>query len=80
MLTTDDDNGWLPIATAPKSGDFLVCRPYGSECRVEIVNVYKHYRDPTRIIWQTGTTYGNRQEDFTHWRPLPAPPKGNTQC
>lgn len=61
-----EDDGWLPIESAPKDGTpILTAEGFGHQRSVTL-NRWKDYGDLS--MWDFG--------DPTHWRPLPAPPAG----
>lgn len=61
------DEGWRPIETAPKDGRVVL--GYWAEDRVETIQ-FKSGNFVYSYDWE------DECDGPTHWRPLPAPPKG----
>lgn len=60
---------WQPISTAPKDGFFLAYTPnFGGHCAVWKADLYWLGMD-------RGTPEHLSSKGFTHWMPLPEPPK-----
>lgn len=74
------DDGWMPIETAPKTGEEIqVAMPTNYGWRIDIARwcLDKFSKKP-RPYWVTNhwsdrTSYDRAQQP-THWRPMPAPP------
>ena len=70
-LEAEQNNGWLPIASAPKDADVILLYLDGS-------GVQPGYWDEDRGRWLAcethGLTGGGWHADPTHWMPLPDPP------
>lgn len=64
---------WQPIETAPKDRTKVVA--YRPRPDISCYDVAAH--DPEQEWWED--QYGDIVADFTHWMPLPEPPKGNGQ-
>jgi hypothetical protein len=64
---------WQPIETAPKDGaKILVCSTDGRGLDARIVR-WEEYAGPGQWYTVHGEAYW-REDDFTHWMPLPPPP------
>lgn len=70
---------WQPIETAPKDGSFvLLCRRGGDyEYATQVyVGAYVPFDDdPGDSVWLADGLY-HSDGVFTHWMPLPEPPRG----
>jgi hypothetical protein len=62
--------GWLPISTAPKDQDILVCQ--SANGIIDVAYGVNEYGD-----WKTGVSPMDYITDITHWMPLPAAPTPN---
>jgi hypothetical protein len=63
---------WQTIETAPKDKPFLVYQPGGQEnweIGMDLV-----WFEPSLEAYTMDGNMGMSLEDYTHWRPLPAPP------
>ena len=67
-------DGWLPIATAPKSSRVLVC---GGERNAKdgYADVQGAWVSSTGNVWADDRIDGSRPIQPTHWMPLPDQPK-----
>lgn len=69
--------GWQPIETAPKSETLLLIDGFN---RVGIGQLYGEASTPQANVggagWAVCGALGNMRNGFTHWMPLPPPPKG----
>ena len=78
---------WLPIATAPRNGDWVLLG--GGQCDYDessdnksrhVVGQWSEYRNGGTVAshwqfaWYDGGYYGEYEKP-THWMPLPAPPQ-----
>ena len=76
----DGLGAWLPIATAPKDGTkILVFCPWLGVCGPATWDVCQHAKKPRPFwthwgerIWGTSRV---REDQPTHWMPMPAPPE-----
>ena len=69
---------WMPIATAPKDGShfFAILTVRNSALRIERMEFYVISIDEeTHEVSHYGEYVGWDLHDFTHWMPLPEPPK-----
>lgn len=65
------DEGWQPIETAPRDGRVVL--GYWAEDRVETIQ----FQFRSFVYSADGDGWTDRGP--THWRPLPAPPKGEDE-
>jgi hypothetical protein len=65
---------WQPIATAPKDGRAILACATKLLDWVQVVWWNDEGRDPHFWSVSDGPTY--HKDMFTHWMPLPDPPKG----
>jgi len=63
------ENKWQPIESAPKDGNPILI--YGTSGRVH----YNYWHGGSLNEWWYPAAY--RNEEFTHWQPLPEPPEEN---
>lgn len=61
-MTTPDAHGWMPIETAPKGVDMLVCCLLDERWAFDVYLIRDEY---WREDWDA---------EPTHWHPLPQPP------
>ena len=59
-----DLEGWQPIETAPKDGTSIMCFALDNKSRVD------HFSSKSLSFWKE---YPDHK--YTHWQPLPEPPK-----
>ncbi len=67
----EDDDGWMPIESAPRDGsDFLAFDG-------DFIEVCKFVDGKLLLSWSGDpfSTSSNIDCDATHWQPLPAPPR-----
>lgn len=73
-----ENNGWLPIATAPKNGEcFLACNFQRSQHsnHAPFYTVWHcRYDDEKENIMDVLSGEGMVEYFLTHWQPLPRPP------
>lgn len=60
---------WQPIETAPDGESVLLAYKFGLGCAIG------HKDDGGVWRGHEGTNWGNGLARFTHWMPLPEPPK-----
>lgn len=70
-MTTPDENGWMPIETAPRDGTFV------------LVTTRQHVAGMVMAQWDSRMPYpafvdegGDSAFDAAYWQPLPPPPVG----
>lgn len=68
-LTKDSGDGWQPIETAPKDGDFLAYLSHGYITRGRFLNRKVFACD------STGPRVRHDDPSPTHWMPIPEPPQ-----
>lgn len=75
-LLTNIPNGWKPIADAPRDGQWLL---FGNERSAAVCEMFRWIRDNNRWQSKTGSLWEGTElrftNLFTHFRPLPAPPR-----
>lgn len=69
---------WLPIETAPKDGTGILCFAPGNKTAIfqrDMVPVIRldHHSDEFKTF-----AHMRPSNPYTHWQPLPQPPKDNT--
>lgn len=70
------DPGWQPIETAPRNTYLILA--FGKHVLVGKWNWHRGYVN-ARPYWQSQSHYGiswDRENQPTHWMPLPSPPEG----
>lgn len=63
------EQGWQPIETAPRDGTRLLCYAPATEGRAAVV------RNDYWWVRERGFALMRPTQPYTHWRPLPQPPK-----
>lgn len=64
---------WQPIETAPKDGPFTEILVYST--KHEIYEIIGWVRYDNGSCWLNGSEIEMDASHFTHWMPLPKPPK-----
>ncbi|WP_408015527.1 DUF551 domain-containing protein [Rhodovarius lipocyclicus] len=64
-----DNNGWLPIESAPRDGTFVLLWD-------RVVGLLHGWWDGKHWVHSWDSEIIPGQRDLTHWRPLPTPPGG----
>lgn len=69
--------GWRDIKTAPKDGRWLLLAPVPNKNHVTcIIAAWRPDEGDDNYPWvDCGHNNAWKREIFTHWQPLPAPPK-----
>jgi hypothetical protein len=64
---------WQDISTAPKDGTEILV------CNVDVLrghmNVVSYTEEDYPQVWETQEFCAYHKDAFTHWMPLPSPPK-----
>ena len=69
MLAAEAAMEWLPIDTHPKNEMFLAC----NSADYTYVELLSWQGDGA--VWNYGSSNMNEIKHYTHWMPLPQPPK-----
>ena len=74
------DDGWQPIETAPKDGTRVMAYwpdCYGNNAAAQVESWFGPWsKGNAKMTWQSAFEWDDGHNSPTHWRPLPAPPKG----
>jgi len=78
-MSAPDANGWMPIETAPKDGEFFLAVPAGERRRGKpwlqsIVHWEARVADFIEYHDEDHPPHKRDGIPFAHWQPLPNPP------